>query len=246
MPGYGQVLTGEARPGDERPLVPAGPAPARPPGSARRGRRRPGRGAVRAGPGAAEAGRTRRASPSCTGRLRALDGQLREHGGRLLVRRGDPAAHRVPGRRGGRGLRRAHQRRLRPVRPRPRRGGRGGARRRPARPHRLAVRGGPRPRDQGRRRALQGLHAVLPSLGPARLAPAGGHRSPVGSTGTPAWTGSRSPRTRALPAGLELPDAGEDGRARGVARATARRGCPATPTTATDPISIARRGCRST
>ena len=79
-------------------------------------------------------------------------------------------------------------------------------------PHRVAVRRGAGPGDQRLGRPLQGVHAVLPGLGRARLARPG-RRARAASVAGPRRD-RRAPRPAACPTGCELPEAGE---ARGAA-----------------------------
>ena len=107
-----------------RAVVPPRSAPARQPGAARRRRRRPGHCAVRA---RRQPCATRPAPPASAflyRTLRALDDDLRAHGGRLWCVPGHRtrSSRRVAAR--GRRQRSARQRRLRPVRRRSRRAGR--------------------------------------------------------------------------------------------------------------------------
>ena len=71
---------------------------------------------------------------------------------------------------------------------------------------------------KARRHAVQGVHAVLPSLARARLARSGRRDHRPGRLARRAGRRRRSRTTRALPDGPRLPDAGEAGRPVGLAR----------------------------
>ena len=185
-----------------RALVPAGSAARRSSGAA--GRARLGR-SRRHGPARlrlrrAALGAVRRSPPPLPARLSR--GAARADGRRTgaAVRRpgaGDPAA-RGRGRR-GQCARLGRRRAVRTAAGRRRRARTG---RRPAGPHRLALRGHPGPRDQGRRDAVQGLLPLRTGLAGARLARAGRppgrrpvvHRRPLRRP-TPGTPGGRRPAT---------------------------------------------------
>ena len=190
-------MHGQARDMTLRPLVPPRSAPARPPGAARGGAGRPGRRAVRARPGAAASRPARRGSRSSTARCARSTRDLREHGGRLLVRRGDPVTV-VPTVAREADAASVHvSADFGPYGVTPRRGGRAGARRRAARAHRVAVRG--RPGPGAARATATRSRSTRRSTGPGSST-AGAHprrRSPAASTGTPSSTASTSRTTRA-------------------------------------------------
>ena len=165
--------------------------------------------------------------------------------GRLLVTRGRPET-RIPA------LAKADRRdagarvgRLHAVRPPTRRRGTRRARRHPAGSVGIAVPGLARPGRQGRRHALQGVHAVLSTRGAST---AGGHRR------SPARSRRRWIDPADVKGGVDIPDLRRRTRpARGREGGTAavevvRRATisPTTPTTATGPTCPPPAGCRRT
>ena len=153
-----------------RAVVSPRPAPARPPCTARGGRGRPGGRAVRARPRAARAGRRAagRVPVPHAARAGRRPARARRPAGGAPRRPG--AASCPPSAREARRRLGARERRLRPVRLGARRRRRAGARRRPLVRTGSPYAVGAGPRAEGRRRAVQGLLAVLPGLERARLA----------------------------------------------------------------------------
>ena len=200
-------------PTDSRDVVPPRPPARRQPGPARRlrhGRRRRAA-AVRARPGAVGAGRASPPRPTSRASLRALDASLAAARHGLLAScaatrsaRWSCAAREV-GRRPG-----ARRRRLRPLRPPPRPRRRAGARRARHRAgaHRVAVRRGAGPGDATAPATPYKVYTPF-----SRAWAEHGWREPVDAPTGATWlalddTVGRSP-TPPLPAGLELPEAGE-------------------------------------
>ena len=104
----------------------------------------------------------------------------------------------------------------------------------------------PGPRAQGRRRPVQGVHAVPPRLGPARLAQARRHRRRHPRLAEAVRQGccARSPTTSRVDA--ELPDAGEDAAHERWQDVPGRRRRELRRPTATGPTSRAPPACRCT
>ena len=176
----------------------------------------------------------RRSTPRCGSGDPALGGP------------GRPGTPGGAGRQGGRRRAGARRRRLRALRPRARQRGR--ARRSPSRhragAHRVAVRRGARAGDQRRGRAVQGLHAVLPGLGRARLA--GARRTAPTRRGA-GWRSTTPPTspTPSCPTASTCPRPARRPRSRAGA-AFLRPGRRLRRPTATGPASTAPRGCRCT
>ena len=177
--------------------------------------------------------------------LRDLDAKLRQHGGGLVVRRGQPE-NVVPAVAREAGASSVHisadfgpYGKARDERVEAALGDVA------AGPHRLAVRGRPGPGDQGRRHAVQGLHARSTGPGPSMAGASPPDRTPgdvewrtLDGTGIPQ---DPDAARRADPAGR--------GRGRGAGRLAAGSGaaaCAATTPSGTGPTWTAPRACRPT
>ena len=162
--------------------------------------------------------------------------------GKLLVTRGRPEKRipviaKVIG-----AIRGSRLGRLHAVRPTPRRRRPRGPRRHTDGGDRLAVPGVPGPGHQGRRNAVQGVHAVLQRVASTRLARAGqvgpedGELDRPGRSARAVWTSpTRGPSSSCRPVRRRPAVSGPR---------SSRTASTATPTTATGPTSTPPAGCR--